>query len=704
MWFRFFLIILFTPLIVLPQNKLAKEGSLYLRQHSKNPVYWNPWGEHILNQARDKEKLVIISIGYSSCHWCRVMEEQTFQDTAVAQLMNDNFINIKVDREERPDIDAHYMKVLKTITGRGGWPMNIVALPDGRAIWAGTYIDKNQWISTLKQLNVFYQKKRSELIKYAIQIDEGISRNFIISEPNRNVKFRDVNLEKLLNKMIKKIDSIYGGFGNGEKFMSTIAHESLLRYAVQKRSSGLKNLLRNSLNKISFGGVNDQIGGGFHRYTTDRKWKIPHFEKMLYDNVQMLGLYAKFFQVYKDDLYKQEAYRIIRFLNREMKDSSNLFYSSIAADNQDKTGKNIEGDFYTWSLDELKVFLQEDFDWYSAYYNLSNNQIWGNNRFILFRGTPDSTFAKRYNWSEKHFQEKLKKVNGDLYALRKNKNPPVLDKKIIFSWNALAITELLDAYKSFGDPVFLEQSQLVLKALLSDDYFKNNRISHTKNSSKSILFLEDYAFLIDALISLYEVTTDESQLLLANELMEFTLNNFINEKSNLFNFSINEGELITNKLIKLDDDILPSANSKMAENLFKLYHFFGYSEYKEIAEKMTLITYDNIINEPLKYSSWIQSVINFSLPFYEIAITGPKAEEKLNALFPFYLPNSIMSASSNKTKLYLLKERYDQTESYYYVCLDNFCRAPVETAEQLLSSIDSPSKIYTNTIYFKKKE
>lgn len=689
--FRFkflFHFLFFLPIFLLAQNKLINEESLYLKQHATNPINWNPWSNELLSQAKNEEKLIVISVGYSSCHWCHVMEEETFQDNEVALLMNTSFISIKVDREERPDIDAHYMKALKTITGNAGWPMNIVALPDGRPIWAGTYVDKAQWISTLQQLNTFYKKRQLDLIEHADKIELGIVQSMLKPLNTMDNIFSKDSLKGIISKINQKMDLQYGGFGSDEKFMSPIILEFLLRYAVQVDSPELKNFLKKSLYNITLGGVNDQIGGGFHRYSVDRKWKIPHFEKMLYDNVQMLSLYAQFYQVFKDEQYKEEAYKIMRFLNREMKDPSHLFYSSIAADNLDLNGVNKEGEFYTWSLKEIKSELNEDFEWFSDYYSLSNDEIWEGNRYILYRQTSDSVFAKKYNWSNQYLKETRLKVNDKLYLFRQNKPSPVVDKKFIFSWNALAVRGFIDAYKSFDDEFFIEQAGKTLNALLSDNFYKKKRILHIKNTSETLLLLEDYAVLIDALISFYEVTADERKLTLAKELTDFVLDTFTSENGVYFKFAEDKKTSIAGSMIQYEDNFLPSANSMMAENLFKLNHFFGFDKYKERAKKMTSIVQSRVLEYPLKYTNWMQSIYNFTYPFYEIAITGPLAIEKLNLLLPFYLPDSVISCSDKKSDLYLLKDRYDAESTYYFVCVDNFCKIPVQTVDELFSLLE----------------
>ena len=698
--FSFFFI--FSSILLFAQNKLANEGSLYLQQHSNNPIHWNPWGEEALERAKTEQKLIVVSVGYSSCHWCHVMEEETFQDNDVAIQMNSNFISIKVDREERPDIDAHFMKALKTISGNVGWPMNIITLPDGSPVWAGTYVDKNQWISILKQLQSFHKTRSSDLKDHAKKIEQGISKTLITPIFFKESSFSNESVANIVSEISQKMDMKHGGFGVGEKFMSPIVLQSLLRYAVKFDIKEIKEFLKKSVQNISYGGVNDQIGGGFHRYSTDRKWKIPHYEKMLYDNVQMLSLYANFYQVFKDEFYKEEAYKILSFLNREMKDPSLLFYSSIAADSQDINGLINEGDFYTWSLQELNRAFGNNFSWVSDYYNISNDEILDSNRFIPFRQTNDSIFANKYNWSEEYFKKQKRIVNDKLYRLRQNRLPPVVDKKIIFSWNAIAIKGLLDSYKSFEDSVFLEQADQMLNVLISENFHKKNRIKHTVNTSESLLLLEDYVFLIDALIVYYEVTADESKLFLAKELTYFTLNTFTSEDGIYFKSSKDNNQLIAGSMVQLEDNLLPSANSKMAENLFKLNHFFGIPEFKLRAEKMTSLIQPVSFEEPLKHANWLQSIYNFTFPFYEIAITGPLAIDKMNLLLPFYIPNSVISTSASKSDLYLLKDRHDPIDSYYYVCENNFCKIPVQSIDELFSLLDSKAEdLIYNPNFFK---
>ena len=700
--FSFFFI--FSSILLFAQNKLADQGSLYLQQHANNPIHWNPWGEEALERAKIEQKLIIVSVGYSSCHWCHVMEEETFQDNDVAIQMNSNFISIKVDREERPDIDAHFMKALKTISGNVGWPMNIITLPDGSPIWAGTYVDKTQWISILKQLQSFYKTRPSDLKDHAKKIEQGISKTLITPDFVKESSFSNESIANIVSEISQKMDMKHGGFGVGEKFMSPIVLQSLLRYAVEFDIKEIKEFLKKSLQNISYGGVNDQIGGGFHRYSTDRKWKIPHYEKMLYDNVQMLSLYANFYQVFKDEFYKEEAYMILSFLNREMKDPSLLLYSSIAADSQDINGFINEGDFYTWSIEELNKALGKNFSWFSDYYNISNDEILDSNRFIPFKQTNDSIFANKYNWSEDYFKKQKRIVNDKLYRLRENRPAPVVDKKIIFSWNAIAIRGLLDSYKSFEDSVFLEQADQMLNVLISENLYKNKRIKHTVNTSESLLLLEDYVFLIDALIGYYEVTADESKLFLAKELTDFTLNTFSSEAGVYLKFSKDNNQSITSSMIQLEDNLLPSANSKMAENLFKLNHFFGIPEFKLRAEKMTSLIQPMSFEEPLKHSNWLQSIYNFTLPFYEIAITGPLAIDKMNLLLPFYIPNSVISTSASKSDLYLLKDRHDPIETYYYVCENNFCKIPVQSIDELFSLLDTKVEdLIYNPNFFKER-
>ena len=371
------------------ENKLVNEKSLYLKQHATNPVNWFPWNDEALSLAKNSDKLLLISVGYSSCHWCHVMEEESFTDDDVAQVMNLNFINIKVDREERPDLDEIYMKALVLMTGSGGWPMNIIALPDGTPIWGGTYVPKTQWIQVLNQVSGFYKTRKPDVLEYANSVREGVKKEALVKPSPRDETYSSELQIELAEKAFKYSDKINGGIGSGQKFPLPSMLNFFMRFSNEYSNQEMKDFVYNSLMQISRGGINDRIDGGFHRYTVDNTWHIPHFEKMLYDNAQLLSTYSSAFKAFKEERFKSELYNIFRFLESKMTGNDNLIYSSISADTNYEDGTKSEGDFYIWKEEELKKILNDDFEWVSEYYNINETGYWENDSYVFYQTISD---------------------------------------------------------------------------------------------------------------------------------------------------------------------------------------------------------------------------------------------------------------------------------------------------------------------------
>jgi len=664
------------------ENKLANEKSLYLKQHATNPVNWYPWGNQALDSAKNSDKLLLISVGYSSCHWCHVMEEESFTDNDVAQVMNSNFVNIKVDREERPDLDEIYMKALVLMTGSGGWPMNIIALPDGTPIWGGTYVPKTQWIQVLNQVSGFYKTRKPDVLEYANSVREGVKKEALVKPSPRNETYSNELQIELAEKAFKYSDKINGGIGNGQKFPLPSMLNFFLRFSNEYSNQDMKDFVYTTLMKISRGGINDRIDGGFHRYTVDNTWHIPHFEKMLYDNAQLLSIYSNAFKVFKDERFKSELYNIHRFLESKMTGEDNLIYSSISADTNYKDGTKSEGDFYVWEAEELKKILKDDFKWVSEYYNINQTGYWENDRYVFYQTISDKEYCEKQGVNLTQFNKKLNRVNSLLKIEREKRVHPIIDSKIIFSWNALTIRGLVDSYKTTKDPIFLNKALLINNSL-SKKMIDKNIIQHTSSSPAEVLFFEDYSYYIDALIGLYEVTFDQKHLQFADELVVFSNEKF-KEESGFYRFSTNQENLFADSLINLQDGVTPSANSVMNFNLFRLGHFNGNKNY--LSQSKTMI---NNVSEVIKervtdHLLWLNNSHNYSQKFYEIAISGKNALVKANELMEKYLPNTITAASDTETNFYLLKDRYFEDETYIYVCVDNTCKFPVTSVTEAL--------------------
>ena len=681
----FFLVFIMSSNFILSQdmeNKLANEKSLYLKQHATNPVNWYPWGNQALDSAKNSDKLLLISVGYSSCHWCHVMEEESFTDNDVAQVMNSNFVNIKVDREERPDLDEIYMKALVLMTGSGGWPMNIIALPDGTPIWGGTYVPKTQWIQVLNQVSGFYKTRKPDVLEYANSVREGVKKEALVKPSPRNETYSTELQIELAEKAFKYSDKINGGIGNGQKFPLPSMLNFFLRFSNEYSNQDMKDFVYTTLMKISRGGINDRIDGGFHRYTVDNTWHIPHFEKMLYDNAQLLSIYSNAFKVFKDERFKSELYNIHRFLESKMTGEDNLIYSSISADTNYKDGTKSEGDFYVWEAEELKKILKDDFKWVSEYYNINQTGYWENDRYVFYQTISDKEYCEKQGVNLTQFNKKLNRVNSLLKIEREKRVHPIIDSKIIFSWNALTIRGLVDSYKTTKDPVFLNKALLINNSL-SKKMIDKNIIQHTSSSAAEVLFFEDYSYYIDALIGLYEVTFDQKYLQFADELVVFSNEKF-KEESGFYRFSTNQENLFADSLINLQDGVTPSANSVMNFNLFRLGHFNGNKNY--LSQSKTMI---NNVSEVIKervtdHLLWLNNSHNYSQKFYEIAISGKNALVKANELMEKYLPNTITAASDTETNFYLLKDRYFEDETYIYVCVDNTCKFPVTSVTEAL--------------------
>ena len=669
-------------------NNLKNESSPYLLQHAENPVNWNPWDQKYLNLAEKENKLVIVSVGYASCHWCHVMERESFQDSTVAKLMNDKFISIKVDREERPDIDQVYMNAIQLITGSGGWPLNVITLPDGRPIWGGTYFSKEQWLSALTQISEIYEKEPEKFLLYAERVQEGINSLNIIDSKTNN--FESIDLNKYAEKLLENIDNKFGGFKGAPKFMMPNNLDFLLRYSIQDGNDFSKNQILNSLNMMAYGGIFDHIDGGFSRYSTDEKWHIPHFEKMLYDNGQLMSLYSKGYKVSKENLYKEVVYNIHKYINSEMKDVSGGFYSSLDADSKLDDGTYIEGEYYTWDKYELKDLIKNDFELFSDYYNINDYGYWEEEeKYILIKNTSDNNFISSHELAKDEFIKKKNKWTLILKKARKNKNKPSLDYKIITSWNGLMISGYVDAYKAFNDEIFkneaIDAGEFIFKELVKRD----NGLYHNyvNGISKINGYLEDYATVIQASLDLYEITLDQIWLERALELSEYVTENFSDEESKLFYFTSKKDEDLISKSIEFRDNVIPSSNSIMAKNLFRLYHYFDKEEYFKRAKDMCLKVSSEFGTYPGGYSNWFDLIYNLKSNYYEVAIVGENAINQINKLNSKYIPNKLIIGSKFENNLPLLKNRYVKGKTLIYVCVNKACKMPTESLAESISMI-----------------
>lgn len=670
------------------RNSLIHESSPYLLQHAHNPVNWHPWGPEILDKATRDNKLIIISVGYAACHWCHVMEHESFEDEEVAEVMNAHYYSIKVDREERPDIDMVYMSAVQLMTGSGGWPMNIVALPDGRPVWGGTYFKKEDWKRTLIQIAKLYKETPNKLHEYAEKLGEGLNSMQLIPQPQASES--DLDLDLILEKLEQNFDWKYGGTKQAPKFVIPSNFEFLLKYAQLDKKDHIQDFIDLSLTKISFGGIYDHVEGGFSRYSVDEKWHIPHFEKMLYDNAQMLSLYSKAYAVTKNDWYRELISQSIDFVKNELTSKEGSFYSSLDADSLDKNGNLKEGAFYTWSAEKLQELLKEEFPLFQEYYNINSFGKWEHNQYVLIRTEEDSTFLEKNQLTASEFKIIKKRWTSVLSNERNSRDKPRLDDKQLTSWNALMISGYVDAYKSLQDNTFLEaaikNASFIKHKLLKTE---GNLHRSYKNGESSInAYLEDYAFVIEAYIKLYEATFNLEWLKISKDLMDHCISQFHDPESGLFYFTSKKDQPLITRSYELSDNVIPASNSVIAQNLFKLSKYYHLNDYSNMSEKMIKTVTSQINDYPQGYSNWLNLELNFKHNFYEVVIMGPNAQKLLKELNSHYLPNILIAGSEKADEsLPLLEQRFKQGEDLIYVCTNGACQLPVKTIISALELI-----------------
>ena len=667
------------------KNRLSKAGSPYLLQHQYNPVDWYEWSEEALLKSEQENKPLIISIGYAACHWCHVMEHECFEDNEVAKLMNENFVCIKVDREERPDIDQIYMDACMILNGNGGWPLNAFALPDGKPFYAGTYFPKQNWISVLTQIVNLYRKEFDKVKEQADAITDGINRNEIINNSKQEVEFSKEEFEEIYTNWKPSIDFEHGGYDKAPKFPLPIGWEFLLEYHYFTKDQSALDAVQLTLDKMAMGGLYDQIGGGFTRYSVDKIWLVPHFEKMLYDNGQLISLYSKAYKIFKKPHYKDIVYETIGFAKRELSSPEGGFYSSLNADSEGEEGK-----FYVWTFDEfMSLFNEEEGKLLVEFYNITKEGNWEHGKNIPHITVPKEGFIIWNKLDQDEFYSLLKDAKQKLLAEREKRERPSTDDKILTSWNALMLKGLVDGYTAFGEEKFLamalENAKFLASKMIQDD---GSLYRNYKNNKSSIpAFLDDYALLAEALIQLYQITLDEKWFNYSRQLIDYTIEYFYDKENNMFFYTSKKGEKLVARKKEISDNVIPSSNSVMAQNLYKLGKIFDDINYLQISKNMLVQVKDKLIKGGPYFSNWSRLAGNFLFGTHEIAIAGPDAIKYNIELQKHFLPHSIFMGSKAKSKLPLLKDTFIEGKTLIYVCKNNTCQLPVENVEEALSQI-----------------
>jgi uncharacterized protein len=673
-------------------NELHLETSPYLLQHTNNPVHWKAWNATSLAKAKEQNQLIIISIGYSACHWCHVMEHESFENEAVAAVMNTHYVNIKVDREERPDVDAVYMKAVQIMTGHGGWPLNIVALPDGRPVWGGTYFRKEEWIDTLEQLQKMYQVAPEKMIDYAEKLHQGIQTISIVQNDGTVTTNQKLQLENLVTQWKKSFDWEFGGFARAPKFMMPNNYQFLLRYAHQNQDPELLEFVNLTLTKMVYGGIFDTIDGGFSRYSVDLKWHVPHFEKMLYDNGQLISLYSDAYKLTQNPLYKNTIEKTLQFVTKEWKTIEGGFYSALDADSLNNEQHLEEGAFYVWKIPQLKAIIKDDFEIFSQVFNINSFGLWEDENYVLIQNQSLDTIAETNHISVDDLEKKKKNWEQLLYTEREKRSKPRLDDKCLTSWNAIMLKGYVDAYKALNNQDYLntalENANFIIKNLWSTE----GHLFHNYKNGKSTIngYLEDYCFVIAAFISIYEVTWDEKWLHDAKQLVDYSLEHFYDEQHSFFRFTSDKDEALISVHFETEDNVIPASNSVMAKNLHQLSIYFNNSYYEKVAKQMLSILLPNI-DYPSAYSNWLDLALTISEQNKELAICGPKAKDHNTFINSLYIPNVIVAGSEKTSSLPFLNDRFIENKTLFYVCQNKTCQLPTEDFQEVISQLSLKS-------------
>ncbi|MEZ0005276.1 uncharacterized protein YyaL (SSP411 family) [Flavobacterium sp. 28YEA47A] len=669
-------------------NDLHKETSPYLLQHANNPVHWKAWNQESLDLAKETNRLIIVSVGYSACHWCHVMEHETFEDSDAAAVMNKSFINIKVDREERPDIDAVYMKAVQIMTGRGGWPMNVVCLPDGRPVWGGTYFRKEEWMDTLQQLQQLYVANPEKMMDYAEKLHQGINAISYIQQPENSESFNWERLEALVEKWEKSFDWEFGGYSRAPKFMMPSNYSFLLRYAYQQKDQKLSEFVNLTLTKMAYGGLFDIVDGGFSRYSVDMKWHVPHFEKMLYDNGQLVSLYSEAYKLTRNPLYKEIIEKTLSFISKELTAPNGGFFSALDADSLTAEGHLEEGAFYVWTKEELKAIVGEDFELFGIVFNINDFGHWENGNYVLIQTESLETIAQQFNLDAAELRRKKQNWEKLLYASRDKRKKPRLDDKCLTSWNALMLKGYVDAYKALGTGAYLNTAIKNAAFIIENLWTPEGNLLHNHKSGKNTIngYLEDYCFVIDAFIALYEVTLDEKWLRDSKQLTDYCFDHFYDTTNGFFAFTSDLDTALITKHYELEDNVIVASNSTMANNLYKLAIYFENSYYETVAQKMLVHVLPDI-DYPSAFSNWLHAFLNFSDANQELAVCGENALENILSLQKEYLPNIVLAGTRKPSELPFLKNRFEKGKNLFYLCQNKTCELPLEDMVSILNSI-----------------
>ena len=692
-------------------NKLINEKSPYLLQHAYNPVDWYPWGEEAFQKAEKEDKPIFLSIGYSTCHWCHVMEHESFEDPEVARVMNDAFVSIKVDREERPDIDKIYMQVAQIMTGRGGWPLTIIMTPDKEPFFAGTYIPKGDrfgqagMLSMIPQITDAWKSDRSRVVK----ITDQIKRSLLTPESLEQTELGRKSIEQMVSVQTSRFDEMNGGFGRAPKFPTP--HNLMLLLRHWKRTGDEFSLLmvEKTLQKMRDGGIFDHVGYGFHRYATDAHWLLPHFEKMLYDQAMLAMAYTEAYQATRDDQYANVVKEILTYVMRDMRSPEGAFYSAEDADSEGEEGK-----FYVWSEEEMRSLLidkeaeafvkvlniQKD----GNFYDEATREKVGTNIPHITSSLNDA--ARALKTDEESLSELLESAREKLFSAREKRVRPLRDDKVLSDWNGLMIAALAKAARVLDDAEYARSAeiavQFILKTMRRDDGILMHRFREGEVSIPA--FLDDYAFLVWGLLELYETTFDVQYLKTARDLNQDMLDHFWDDKDGALFFAGDYSEKLLVRQKEAYDGAIPSGNSIAMLNLIRLARLLGEAEYEQKASDIAKAFSMQVERSPTGFGMML-SALDFALgPSYEVIIAGdPDAVDTrsmLKTLRERFIPNKIVLLRGGKEQSQQIAQLAPYTKYYdslkgkatVHVCINQNCKLPTTETSQMLKLLDEDDK------------
>lgn len=678
-------------------NHLINESSPYLLQHAYNPVNWYPWGEEALGLAKKEDKPILVSIGYSACHWCHVMERESFEDEETAHIMNDLFINIKIDREERPDLDHIYMDAVQAIAGNGGWPLNVFLTPGRKPFYGGTYFppirafNRPSWKEVLVGVSNLFNEKRDEVEEQAETLTQHLGSTNVIAQTNlfardgAETNFDRTKADTVFQSIMNQADQVWGGFGNAPKFPQTFIINFLLRYHYYTGNAQALEQALLSLDKMMWGGIYDHLGGGFARYSTDREWLAPHFEKMLYDNALLIGSLCDAYQLTGNPGYQKTVDQTIRFIQREMMDTSGGFYSALDADSE-----GVEGKFYTWTYEEVNHILAEDAPLYCSYYDISETGNWEHTNILRKLKSLDE-FAAEQRIDKNDLERKLDSCSVRLLEDRDKRIRPALDDKVLLAWNAMMVIALCKASSAFSNPEYkslaIRNMEFLFHSFRVDDNTFEFHHTWKHGKAKYPAFLDDYALLISACTVLQEITSDKKYLEWAEGLVSYVINNYQSENGFFYYTAEAQKDVIVRK-IELYDGAVPSGNSMMASNLYYMGKILNKPDWINSALQMLMNMEETVLKFPSSFGNWASQMMDIRVGINEIVVIGKGFEELRDEMLKEFIPNRVFqSAEISDDTFPLLAGKTTDESALIYVCRNYSCQLPSGTKTQVTQQI-----------------